>query len=64
MALLNSGKNSLIGNASFEAKKAVFATSAFSLTKEISACDVWGPEQVAKRQQKLAELAVKVWPFK
>lgn len=64
MALLQSSSNSELGNAPFEEKKEVFASSSYQLTREISIEEEWGPAEIEKRQERLAELATSAWPLK
>ena len=51
------------GNQTFTIKKPFIAAAPFELTKEIATYPDWGPDQIAQRQLKLAELAVKTWPL-
>jgi Protein of unknown function (DUF1524)/Protein of unknown function DUF262 len=65
MALLNTKKNELIGDAEYAEKRPVFAKSEVLMTADIAAkYDTWGPEQIIKRQDELADLALKAWPIK
>jgi Protein of unknown function DUF262/Protein of unknown function (DUF1524) len=62
LALLQSSKNSDIGNSSFEDKQIVFKKSSFLLTKQLGDLNVkWDIKQIENRQKVLAELAVKTW---
>ena len=63
MALLPGTPNKDIGNDPFDEKKQVFELSDYQLTKEIVIEHVWGPAEIEKRQDRLAELAVKAWPL-
>jgi hypothetical protein len=63
MVLLQQKQNTLIGNSAFSAKKPVLAASAYFLTQEVAKEKAWGPEQIGKRQQRLAKLAVETWPL-
>ena len=62
LVLLNAGANSTIGNDTFEAKRSVFASSPFALTKNVATYEKWGISEIDDRQAKLAKLAVKTWP--
>jgi hypothetical protein len=62
LALLQKGPNGKIGNKPFSVKKPILVASGFSLTSEIGSAAQWNTEAISKRQQKLADLAVKVWP--
>ena len=64
LVLLSSKKNSELGNVSFHDKRATLAASEFVLTQEVGKQDSWGPAQIDERQIKLADMAVKVWPYK
>ena len=64
LVLLNARGNSAAGNAAFDAKRPVFAASAFMLTKEVAAYAEWGPSEIDDRQLKLAKLAAKTWSMK
>lgn len=64
LALLQKGPNGKIGNKPFTAKKTILAASSFELTKWIGNQSTWTPKEVQQRQEKLASLAVKVWPRK
>jgi hypothetical protein len=64
LALLQKGPNGRIGNRPFTIKKPVLVASAFQLTKEIGVLPDWTPTGIKNRQERLAKLAVKVWPRK
>lgn len=61
LALLRLKKNSEIGNAPFEKKKAVYKQSEFILTQKIADDADWTSETIDKRQKWLAQLALKTW---
>src|SRR5262249_4143178 len=63
LALMGAQKNRDAGNLSFASKKAIYAKSNVTLTKALSRLAAWGPEQIERRQKRLAELAVKTWPL-
>jgi len=50
-------------NKSFMKKKEIFAESGFKITRGLDKYDDWTPENVRKRQSKMAQLAVRVWSF-
>ena len=60
--MLQALRNSIIGNASFAEKKAVFKDSTYELTRSVAKYDKWGTQEITERQAKLAQLAVKTWP--
>ncbi len=60
-ALLRKSHNRQIGNRPFTEKKPILLASNLLLTKDIGEQDDWTPETVRSRQEKLAELAVRVW---
>ena len=62
MALLSREENKKIGNKPFLDKKEAFSKSKLQLTQEVGNKQDWSMDEVTKRQQRLAELAVKVWP--
>jgi hypothetical protein len=63
MVLMQSSKNSLIGNSPFSEKKKVLKDSAFILTAEVGKEAKWEAKQIKDRQAKLAKLAVETWPI-
>ena len=62
-ALLAGSVNSKIGNVGFETKKKALASSPFTLTSKVASVAEWGEKEIAERQDGLAKLAVKAWPF-
>jgi hypothetical protein len=62
LVLLNPDSNVKLGGKKFSEKKKVFATSPLLLTQAVSAFSQWGPAEIDERQEKLANLAIKVWP--
>jgi hypothetical protein len=60
-ALLERGKNKEAGQQTFSNKKAVFETSQYRLTKQLSENDEWNPSTIQERQRRLARLATTVW---
>jgi hypothetical protein len=64
MCLLGSVDNSKIGNSAFKDKKPAFKDSPYLMTDMLKTYTDWGPKEISERQNKLAELAPKVWPIK
>ena len=62
MVLLNPSENVKVGTKSFAEKSAAYARSPMLLTQEVGKFPQWGPAQIDEWQQRLAELAVKIWP--
>ena len=63
LALMNSKANNSAGNDSFVTKKEDYKKSKFELTKQIGNDSVWTKLEIDKRQKRMAELAVKIWPI-
>ena len=64
LVLLRAQANSVIGNAPFEEKRATLAESTFLLTQEAAQQPTWGPTEITNRQERLAGLALQVWPLR
>jgi hypothetical protein len=64
LALLPANINTTAANAGFPEKKKLLSESGYRLTKEIAKESSWTTEQVHKRQQTLANIAVKTWSGK
>ncbi len=62
-AILSAKVNAAIGNDSFADKQKALTASKFKLTSEIAKEKNWGPDEIDKRQSKLADMAVKVWSY-
>lgn len=62
LALLQKGPNGRIGHKAFADKRPILAASAFQLTKEIGVESDWTKQTIVGRQERLAAMAVKVWP--
>jgi Protein of unknown function (DUF1524) len=63
--LLPATVNSKLGNTSFAIKKsALTAKKNMSLTKDCGKVSSWGKDEINKRQEQLAALAVKTWPLR
>jgi len=63
LALLKGSVNSKLGNIGINKKFPELAKSEFGLTNMISKQADWGEKEISDRQQRLAEYAVKAWPF-
>lgn len=62
LALMKATTNSKIGNASPKVKLLACKDSEFRLTTSIAQSSKWDIEEIRRRQEKLAELAIKAWP--
>jgi hypothetical protein len=62
MVLLKSSINAKAGNDSFLDKIHHYRESAYQLTSQVASYPAWGPDQIKKRQDQLAKLAVQTWP--
>ena len=63
MALLQKGPNGKIGNQPFSIKKPVLEASELGWTKDAGSEADWTPDIVAKRQGRMAKVAVETWPI-
>lgn len=63
MVLLKNSQNSDLRSAGFDAKKAVYASAAYELTRHVSDVEDWGPDAIEARQKVLAQYALKAWPI-
>lgn len=63
--ILSTEENNRLGNASFEDKASVLASSDLVLTQEVGDVEnqKWDARAVQTRQQRLAKLAVRAWPL-
>lgn len=61
MCLLKVKINSKTGNDSFKYKQSFYKLSELELTSELSKIKTWDTKAINRRQNKLAELAVKTW---
>lgn len=50
-------------NSDFEKKKETYAESSLQITKNLAQYESWTPENIQKRQRRMARLAIKVWKF-
>ena len=62
LILLRASSNTRLGNAPFPAKASAYASSPYILTSMVAKVADWTPAEIDKRQEKLAQLAVKTWP--
>lgn len=62
LALLQKSKNAKIGNKAYSVKRPKLADSDLQLTRSIADEEDWTPGEIADRQEKLADLALEVWP--
>lgn len=61
LALLESDKNRDAGNRPFEAKREIYESSRFTLTRKCAEYSVWTPREINQRQREMAEAAVEIW---
>lgn len=61
-ALMRHGENSDAKSDDFSEKKPLYAASPYLLTQMLAEVDDWTEATINKRQEKLAEIAVKAWP--
>lgn len=61
LALMRTSSNSRSRSDAFADKKAAYE-GPYVLTSQIAELEEWTPEAIGKRQEQLAELAVKTWP--
>lgn len=64
MVLMQSKKNSSIGNLPFSQKKVAFSQSDIMTTADIGTISDWDVAAIESRQEELAKLATKAWPIK
>jgi len=63
--LLDSKKNSRLGNINYSEKKEVYSESEFKITASIANnYDEWKAESMNIRQEEFAEYAIKCWKLK
>jgi hypothetical protein len=62
MVLLRASSTQNLGNNPFFLKQAAYAASPYILTNMLAGIARWTPAAIDKRQERLAELAVKTWP--
>ena len=64
LALVKTTDNADLKSLPFSEKTAVFRESLYETTRQVSDFPDWTPEAIARRQDYLAELAVRTWPVK
>lgn len=55
------GYNAELGNSAFDEKKRKLQNTHFELSRGLLTEEVWGPQQIEDRSERLAELALKRW---
>lgn len=61
MTLIESKTNSTIGNECFNEKKKYYKDSIWAITNELNKYEKWDIESIEKRQEEMANFAVKIW---
>jgi hypothetical protein len=62
MTLLEAGRNKDLGNADYATKRAVYAASAFAMTRKLADENAeWSPERLTHRQRWMANQATGIW---
>lgn len=56
------GYNAEIGNKPFDEKKSIYLQSNVSLNKYFQEITIWNGQEIKKRAQNLADIAIQVWP--
>lgn len=56
------GYNTEIGNKPFDEKKSIYLESNVSLNKYFQDITIWNAQAIKERAQKLADIAIQVWP--
>ncbi|MEG4206854.1 DUF262 domain-containing protein [Microcoleus sp. Pol7_A1] len=56
------GYNTKIGNKPFDEKKSIYLESNVSLNKYFQDITIWNAQAIKERVQKLADIAIQVWP--
>lgn len=62
MCLLQKGPNGRIGNKSWEVKAPVLSASKLFTTSCLGAIDLWAADAITENQEKMADIALRVWP--
>lgn len=62
MVLLKPDDNVRLGNRGFGVKRIIYTQSPMLLTQGVGRYLTWGPAEIDEWQEKLAALAVKIWP--
>lgn len=63
MTLIPEALNHELGNAPFEIKRREFARQSLEITRRIAESDKWTAEEISRRQNWMAGLAVRIWRF-
>ena len=61
MTVMKKSENNKIGNKAFAVKKVALAKSSLKLNAEITSETDWTKSQIVKRQERLAQRALKIW---
>lgn len=61
LCLMQSKRNSDIGNSSFDKKRPVYSESSYQLTNQLGQLDKWDFKEIENRQRVMAKYAVKTW---
>ncbi|HZL06524.1 MAG TPA: HNH endonuclease family protein, partial [Coriobacteriia bacterium] len=64
LALLEKRLNRDLADKPFEAKRAIYAESAFALTQAVGGLEAWDESAITTRTKQLAELACVAWPYR
>lgn len=62
LTLLSSRMNQKESNRPFSQKKQSYASSEFAMTNQLAGYEKWGQDEIEERSQRLAEVAVVVFP--
>ena len=62
--LLRRSENESLGNGNFAEKKPILSASSLLLTKAVATEADWTVKEIQARQDRLADLAVNVWPLR
>ncbi len=63
LTLMRASDNSDLQSDEFESKKLVYAKSPYEITKELASIAQWTADEIASRQSRLAEVALRAWPI-
>ncbi len=63
MVLMLSGRNAVMGNASFATKQPLLFACGLQLTKMAGRQPKWEKDEIIARQKELAKIAVRTWPL-
>lgn len=59
--LLLEGENKAIKNKLFNIKKERYSQSKIEMTRELADCEVWGTDEIEKREKNLIDIILKRW---